>query len=112
MIDLATKGSAFVQAAVHSLEAGDWSLTGEDDDEKLQLWHRQDLSNGTVGLVEDAYKMEAFVEDAIEEGIPPAGFDCPAETPSRDSDDSPGTRDDSAERSPVARRRRMQVVYT
>jgi hypothetical protein len=103
MIDLATKGTAFVQAAVHSLEAGDWTLSGEDDGEKLQLWHKKDLSSGRVGLVEDAYKMEAFVE----EGIPPplAAFD---QRHTVELDDG----EDGSPEAPPAPRRRLQVVHT
>ena len=103
MIDLATKGTAFVQAAVHSLEAGDWTLSGEDDGEKLQLWHKKDLSSGRVGLVEDAYKMEAFVE----EGIPPplAAFD---QRHTVELDDG----ENGSPEAPPAPRRRLQVVHT
>ena len=61
-VDLASKGhSAFVQSAIFSLEAGDWSLSGAGERERLTLRQRVELTNRCIGVVEDTYALEPIL---------------------------------------------------
>ena len=61
-VDLASKGhSAFVQSAIFSLEAGDWSLSGAGERERLTLRQRVELTNRCIGVVEDTYALEPII---------------------------------------------------
>jgi len=62
-VDLASKGhSAFVQSAIYSLEAGDWSLSGVGTRETLTLRQRDELTNRCIGIVEDNFALEPILD--------------------------------------------------
>jgi hypothetical protein len=66
-VDLASKKhSAFVQSAVFSLEAGDWSLSGSGARERLTLRQRVELTNHCIGIVEDVFAMESIAEPEVD----------------------------------------------
>ena len=66
-VDLASKKhSAFVQSAVFSLEAGDWSLSGSGAHERLALRQRVELTNHTQAIVEDIFALEPIEEPVVD----------------------------------------------
>lgn len=66
-VDLASKKhSAFVQSAVYSLEAGDWSLSGSSAGERLTLRQRVELTNHCIGIVEDVFSVEPVVDSDVD----------------------------------------------